>query len=216
MQINSNTYQPNFKAIRIAHTQNFVKGMTTNIDILRITRDDEVFLENLKQISIKKLCPKLREDLQERWQKVLDYCVKISKLTCNKSYVAITDNRPCCIMSTCKYQDSNKLFLDGICAIPNADGKKTNLGGQTLLYQLFLDAISDKTKGVELEAIHNGPVDVVKKYQELGFTTNNSSEDYTNMTCNKFKVEEQLKKFASQIDYTPVEEEYIKLEDIIN
>ena len=76
-------------------------------------------------------------------------------------------------------------------------------------------ASKQKNKGIYLEAIHNGPIDVVKKYQGLGFVKHGESERYTEMSCNKFKVQEQLQNFAKQISYFP-EEKNIKLDDVIN
>lgn len=214
MKINQYSQNPNFKAIKIAQTQNCVRENITNIDIFKLTKEDNSFLEKLKETSIKKLCPNLKEDIQERWQKVLNYCLEVSKRIYNTTYVAVSENNVCGIMVIDK--DYRKhVILDGICAIPNKNGEKTNLAGQTLLYQLFKSS-SKEDKGIQLDAIHNGPVDVVKKYKNLGFIINSETANYTEMSCNKHKVREQLNNFEKQINYTPIQEEHVNLEQLIN
>ena len=42
---------PNFKAIKIAQTQNCVRENITNIDIFKLTKEDNSFLEKLKETS---------------------------------------------------------------------------------------------------------------------------------------------------------------------
>ena len=92
MKINQYSQNPNFKAIKIAQTQNCVRGNITNIDIFKLTKEDNSFLEKLKETSIKKLCPNLKEDIQERWQKVLNYCLEVTKRIYNTTYVAVSEN----------------------------------------------------------------------------------------------------------------------------
>ena len=214
MQVNQYSHTPNFRAIKIAQTKNYVRGEITNIDIFKLTKEDSSLYEKLKEISRKKLFPSLEKDIQERWQKVFNYCIETMKEHCNTVYLALSENNPCGIMVIDKDCKKN-IFLHGISAVPRKDGKKTNLAGQTLLYQLFKTG-SQESKGIKLEAIHNGPVDVVKKYQDLGFTINSESSNYTEMSCNKYKVEEQLKKFAKQIEYNSSNEEHVNLENLFN
>ena len=56
----NNNINPQFKAIRVATTQNIVNKKLTNIDLYKIQQNDEKFLLKLKKkISIKKSFPNL-------------------------------------------------------------------------------------------------------------------------------------------------------------
>ena len=67
-----------------------------------------------------------------------------------------------------------------------------------------------------LNAIHNGPVDVVKKYKSLGFTEITANDGYTAMACNKFKVTEQINNFKRNIEYEEIEPEQVNLEEYLD
>lgn len=216
MQVYNNTnYSLNFKATKVATTYNYVRG-NTSIDVFRLSTEDKKFLDKLlEKISIKNLCPKLSESVQSRWQKVFDYCIQEAKENLSQSYIAITNGKPCGILT---YRDDGMRnnFLSGVCSIPNPNGKKTPLAGHTLLYQIFKDSSEQSPqRGIVLEAIHNGPVDVVKKYEDIGFTQIAEIEDYTVMSCNKFKVTNELKNFEKQIEYESVEPEKVNLESLL-
>lgn len=217
MQISNQYYiTPNFKATKIATAYNYARGNTA-IDIFKLSKRDITFLEKLSQkISIKELCPKLMRDVQERWQRVFDYCIQEAKEADNLTYIAVSEGVPCGIL-TYHEESSKNNFLDGISAIPSIYGKKTPLAGDTLLYQLYRDSsLGSSRKGIVLEAVHNGPVDVVKKYEEIGFTPITADENYTKMACNKFKVTEQINNFKRNIDYEEIEPEQVNLEEYID
>ena len=171
MQISNNIQHPTlFKATKIASTYNYVRG-TTCIDIFKLSSEDKNFLHKLSErILIKNLCPKLKASFQERWQKVFDYCIQEAKEKENQTYIAISNYTPCASL-TYSNDGSKNNYLNGVCSIPNPKGKKVPLAGQTLIYQLFLDSYKElDKKGIVLEAIHNGPVNVVQKYEKMGFT----------------------------------------------
>ena len=143
-----------------------------------------------------------------------DYCIQEAKESFNDTFVAVSNSRLCGILTLFKDAGKNVDFI-GISSIPSKSGEKINLAGQTILYQLFKEA-ENINKWISLKAIHNGPVDVVKKYKELGFTQISASEKYTDMSCNRFKVKEQLAKFRGQISYKSVPEEKVNLEHFLD
>ena len=212
---NNKNFSPQFKAIKVANTLNKIKGVTTEIEIYQLTKEDKNFLQKLEnRISIKKLCPNLKDEIQQRWQQVFNYCIQEAKESFNKTFITISDGIPCGILTLFEDCGKNLEFL-GISSIPNQFGKKVNFGGQTLLYQLFKEA-EKEGKGIQLQAIHNGPVDVVKKYKDLGFITIGASEKYTDMECNRYKVKEQLNKFKELIVYSPKKGEKTNLEQFLD
>ena len=213
---NSTNYNlTNFKATRVATTQNFLRGVTTEIELYRLGKEDRRFLQEwLKRVDFKKLCPNLSKTLQERWQKVFNYCINQAEDINHTSYIAVSDEKPCGILT---FVENMTYFLDGICAVPNKYGKKTNLVGKTLFYQIFKDAQESRAKGIDLKAINDGPFDVVEKYEALGFKKEYCpTDEYTKMHCNKHKIATQLHELPFDIDYTETEPEKVNLNSFLN
>ena len=98
---NSTNYNlTSFKATKVARTQNFLHGVTTEIELYKLGREDKRFLQEwLKKVDFKKLCPKLSKTMQERWQKVFNYCVNQAEDSIHTSYIAISENKPCGIIT---------------------------------------------------------------------------------------------------------------------
>ena len=208
---NSTSYNlTSFKATKVATTQNFLRGVTTEIELYKLGREDKRFLQEwLKKVDFKKLCPNLSETLQKRWQKVFNYCISQAEDFDHTSYVAVSENKPCGILT---FVEDATYFLDGICAVPNELGKKANLVGKTLFYQVFKDANKDDAKGIDLKAINDGPFDVVEKYEKLGFKREHCpTDEYTKMHCNKHKIATQLHELPFEIDYIEAEPEKVNL-----
>lgn len=217
MKINNSTnyYNQSFKAVRVANTQNFLHGVGTDIELYKLGREDKRFLQEwLKKVDFKKLCPKLSQVLQERWQKVFAYCVAMAQDFDHTSYVAVSDNKPCGILTFIK---DRSFYLDGICAVPTEVGQKVNLTGKTLFYQIFKDAQEDDAKEIVLKAINDGPFDVVDKYEKLGFKREYSADDeYTVMHCNKHKIATQLRELPFEIDYYEADTEKVNLNEFLD
>ena len=90
--------------------------------------------------------------------------------------------------------ENNEINLEGICSIPKRNGKKVPLVGKTFFYFLFKMAKEENLSGIRLNAVKDGPFEIVPKYEELGFKVcRGKDEEYTYMFCNKHKVLEQLK-----------------------
>lgn len=215
MNINpiTNNFSPNFKAIKVANTINNKTG--GEIQIYKLGREDINFLQKiLSTIKIKDRCEKLTEILQERWQNILNYCISNAGRYGNTTYAAINDDKLCCLMTYSK--DGNSLFLDAISAIPNKNGKRIPFAGQVLFSQLFKDALVQKAKSIKLDAVQDGPIDVISKYEKLGFKKDPTTPIYSAMVCNKYKIEEQLKKLSSTINYIESTSEKVNLEDTIH
>lgn len=209
--MNTISNYPSFKAVKIANTQNCVGKLRTNIEIYKLELEDRKFLQKLaEKTDYKKLCPKLSEVLQERWQKVFNYCIMKAFNLENTTYVAFHDNKPCGILTYC--DDGSSLYLDGICRIPDKNEKKIPFVGQTLFLQIFKDAEKKQSKEIKLDAIQDGPFNVVEKYEALGFKKDPTTFPYTEMVCKKYKIKEQLKELPFTISYKNASQERINLE----
>ncbi len=203
MKINpiNNTVSPNFKAVKVAQTKNILIDSAPVIDLYKLHKSDRPFLKKLsEQVKYKKLMPYLSESLQKRWQKIFDYCITKAFLQDNNSYVAVSNNKVCGIM-TYQYDNKNILNLDGICSIPIDTNKKVKQLRRAMFYQLFKDAQASDARGIKLEAVIDGPFDVVSMYEDLGFKQNMNSSKYVSMTCNKHKILYQLKELPFFVDY---------------
>ena len=125
--------KPQFKATKVATAYNYVRGNTV-IDIFKLSDKDAGFIKKLsKKVSIKDLCPKIKQSFQERWQKVFDYCLQEAIGSENNTYVAFSEGAPCAILTYHEINSRNN-FLDGVSAIPDSSGEKTPLAGNTLIY----------------------------------------------------------------------------------
>ena len=217
MQINNSPKRDiNFKAVKVATAKNTLGKITTDIEIYKLQKEDRSFLENLKKkTSIKKMYPKLDSLAQARWQHIFEYCINNildSFGNRNTAYLAVKNKKPCGIMT---YTDKgSELYLDGICSIPIEENKKVSLVGKTLFLQFFKDLEKSKAKKATLSAVNDGPFNVVKKYQELGFVKDMTTHPYSLMVCNKYKAKEQQSKLSKVIDYTNSPTCKINLEDI--
>ena len=201
LSTNTNT---NFKAIKIATLKNRVMENNANIDIYQIRSEDFGFIQKMNsKINFKKLCTNLTKDMQERWERVFLYCTSKAMKFGNITYLALSENKPCGILT---YFHDREFYLDGICAIPNKEGQKTHLAGKGLFYQLFKDAEEADVRGIKLDAITDGPFNVIKKYENLGFKnlgykTSENDTLYAEMSCNKHKIKAQLKELPFEIEY---------------
>lgn len=202
--VNLQQNNPEFKAIKVASLKNRVLENASNIDIYQIRSEDYGYIQTLsRKINYKTLCPQLAKDLQERWQKIFQYCISKVQDFGNISYLAVQDRKPCGILT---YYNDREFQLDGICSIPNKDGQKIHLSGKSLLYKLFKDAESNDVKGIKLDAVTDGPYNVIDKYEKLGFKPlgyemSDENTLYLKMYCNKHKIKAQLHEFPYEIEY---------------
>lgn len=193
----------NFKARQTAVTKNMFKSVATRIDLYELGANDKKFLEKLKSsVDFDKNLAQIPEFDRKRWQKVFNYTIESAKNPDNCAFVAISSSKPCGIISF--WEDAKSLYLDAICDIPQNNGRRINFTGSTLFYQLFKIAEKLKVKCINLAAVIDGPFDVISKYKEKGFKETGSEGEYITMTCNKYKIKEQLEKLSSEIQYKPV------------
>ena len=203
--INNNNSNTHFKALKVATTRTFAHNSPIDIDLYRLRKEDQKFIETLPQkIDFKKLFPKIEPKFQQRWKEVFNYALNKAELRDSISYAAVHDGKLCGIITY--HNDMPPLYLDGICTIPTEKNKKVPFCGQTLMYQLFKDAKFLKSKEIFLDAITDGPFDVVKLYERLGFRKDYSDGrfGYVPMSCTAQKIQEQLKNFSKYIEYTGV------------
>ncbi|MBE7711495.1 MAG: hypothetical protein E7Z92_05075 [Cyanobacteria bacterium SIG31] len=206
MNISSNrTLAPNFKAYRVAQIKNYLSNKEAYIDLYELAPHSVIDREFINKISEKsrfdftKLCPRLSTFEQERWRKVFDYCIDRVSNCADKALVAISNNRFCGIMT---FNGEKNVNLSGICSIPDEFGKKVPQTGKSLFYYLFKHVKESGAKNIELEAVENGPFNVVKKYEELGFKKQlGEYSGYTKMVSNKYNTDLQLKSLAKELDY---------------
>lgn len=198
------SYTPNFRAIKIASTKNFVNNLTIPIDIYKINpKTDNIFLKNWqKKVDFKKLFPQMPEFDSSRIKRIFDYTINSAAGIDYTTYVAISNNKPCGIISYIQSNQGNT-FIDGLCSIPIEINKKVRKTGSTLLLQTFKDASKNNSKEIVLDAVNNGPFNIIRKYEAFGFKKYSISNDYTNMRCNKYKREEQIRQFERDIEYIP-------------
>lgn len=211
----TNNNSLNFQAYKVANIKASAKNrLVSDFDIFQLERSDRVFLDKLQaKTKYKNLFPKLTDFLQRRWQKVFDYCIACAHDPDNRTYVAMQNGKPCSIMT---YTPESPYFLEGICSIPNEPNKKVPFAGSALLYQLFKDAVENNASGISLEAVTNGPYDVISKYESVGFTQEKDVDSRIKMNCRKYKVKEQLKEFQFQMEYTPLKSEHVSLEEYLD
>lgn len=204
MQINNQyNYNLNFTGYKVANIKRCVGNNITSIDIYKLCSEDKSFIEKLlKKIDYKKLCPQLKEIEQKRWQKIFNYCIEQFKEIESKTYLAVSDSKPCGILT---FSGNKDLHLDGICSIPYQEGKKVPFVGKSLFLQLFKTANESQTKSIKLEAVTDGPYDVIKKYKDLGFKQNGCSTiGYVEMSSNKYNIAKQETTLSREFEYTRI------------
>ena len=206
MQIQNNrqNFTPQFKALHIANAG--------NLSLYRIAdAADKKFIKGLPdRIKIKELMPNLSKQGSDRWQEMLEYAVDNAQYPENITYLETHNNKPCGIIT---FRTENRTtFLDCICTFPTIIGEKVKLAGKTLFYQMFKDIQDIRNAKIELEAITNGPFNVVKKYEELGFKkTSRVLPTKIVMETNSAKIKDTFRKLSELINYEQIKPEKINL-----
>lgn len=213
--INNTNKTQNFKAIKIANIKTGINNNISSIDLYQLRREDYGFIQKLaKKINFENTENKISEYYKNRWQKVFKYCIETAFDHFNITYIAISQNKPCGIMT---FSNKHSIFLDGICAIPNEQGEKVPFTGKSLLFELFKVANETSAKSINLNAVPDGTFNPVRKYEELGFKRNATQEnEYIAMECNKYKIQEQLKTLSKDIEYSPYNCEKTQLDQFID
>lgn len=208
MQISNQNYVPQFGAIHIANA-----GKLKLYKIL--DNSDKNYLSILaNEIETRELMPNLSKTDTDRWDEMLQYAVNHAYNKDNITYLETYNDKPCGIITF--RLGKNLSILDCITTFPVEIGKKVQLAGKTLFYQVFKDFLGAKSKKLELEAITNGPFDTIKKYEELGLKkTSKVYPTKTVMDTNATKIKETLKKLDSIIDYEEIEPQKVNLLDIM-
>lgn len=219
MKINSLTNSPNFCAIKVAKTK-ILECEPLSFDVYELYRGDRYFLQNfISNYDMQKMYPSLPSFENERWWHILKYCVTRAFSDENSSFLATYNNKPCGIM-TFNQDEHNVINLEGMSSIPTEVDKKTPFVGKALFYQLFKYANEKDVKGISLNAVLDGPFDIINKYLNLGFkegkVLTNRGHEYLNMFCNKHKIAEQLKELPFHIGYQEItENKHVNLNKIL-
>lgn len=206
---NRQNFTPNFKALHIADAGNLSLYKITDLS-------DKKYLKTLTdKIKLSELMPNLKKQEAERWNEMLEYAVDNTQYPENITYLETHNNRPCGIIT---FRTENKTtFLDCICTFPTIVGEKVALAGKTLFYQMFKDIQDIRNPRIELEAITNGPFNVVRKYEELGFKkTSRVFPTKVVMEINSSKIKETLRRLTELVDYKPVTPEKVNLSQTLD
>lgn len=207
--------QPNFTAIHIANTKNFVKNIGTEIQLYALSQKyDKNFLKTF-DVDMESLMPGLAKYNYQRWHEMLEVAKDNALKTDRMSFLAVSQNKPCGIIA---FQPGKKTFLlDCICTWPIEYAKKVNFAGTTLFNQLFRTFDSQKANKIKLEAITNGPFDTVTKYKKLGFRPISSYDHKVLMETNEQRIKQQLDFLENTIEYNPItNSENINISKIIS
>ena len=203
MQLQTQQYNPHFKALHIANCG--------NLKIYKITdKNDFKFLKNLpERIHTKELMRNLTKDKSSRWDEMLQYAIDNSQKSGNITYLETYNNIPCGIITFTP--DKNIFKLDCICTWPVEIGKKVKLAGQTLFYQLFKDFQQLHGKKIKLEAITDGPYDTVSKYQQLSFIPTKMHPRKVEMETTAPKLKPIINSLNKLLDYEEITPQNVKL-----
>lgn len=208
MQIShSNQYSPQFKALHIANVG--------DLKLYKITdQADKNFLNKLaKEIKTQNLMPNINQAKTNKWDEILKYAVECAQFPDSVTYIETLNNKPCGIISFTLEKGIST--LDAICTWPIEIGKKVHLAGKALFYQLFKDFQEFKGDKLYLDAIIDGPYNVVKKYEELGFeNTKKMFQNEILMKTDSNIIKEMLKKLSSIIDYKQVDPKNVNLREL--
>lgn len=203
MEIKTQRYNPQFKALHIANCG--------DLKLYKITdKADFKFLKNLPDnIHTKDLMPNLTKDEYSRWDEMLQYAVDNSQKSGNITYIETYNNKPCGIITFSP--DKNIFKLDCICTWPVEIGKKVKLAGQTLFYQLFKDFQQLNGKKLKLEAITNGPYDTISKYKKLSFIPTKTHPTKVEMETTAPKLKPIINSLTELLDYEEITPQSIRL-----
>lgn len=186
-----------------------------NLKICELTGPKDILFlkEFAKRTDFQKLMPGLSYREANRWHEMLEYAIGYANNPLNKTYLTISDNKLCGIITA--FQDKTT-FVDCICTIPIKVGQKVKLAGKTLFYQIFKDFIEYNGSRMELSAIVNGPYDTISKYNELGFKkTSDVSFTTVKMSANKYAIKDAMERLKKIIKYKSLPNIKINLNDTI-
>lgn len=197
VKINDNK-NTNFTARKIAVAQNVIQNKVTNIEIFELNhRYDDYFLKKLgKRVDFNKLFSKYTTEQKDRIQKIFKYCISEGQNPFKKALIAVNEGKICGIST---YYTDNNMYIDGLCSIPTKLNTKVNLVGKTFFYILFNKAQNDRIKSIDLDAVLDSPINLVKKYSELGFKDYGYQNGYERMRCHKHSIWEQIKLLGQEI-----------------
>ena len=128
----------------------------------------------------------------------------------------MVNNKPCGILTY--YGDETVSYLDCVCKIPQKNSEKIPLIGKTLILNFLKFADKEQSKKVALDAVKDGPIDVISIYEQLGFKKifRVCDNKYQPMEMHRFKLKESINKLEKIIDYTEeLAKEEINLLDLV-
>ena len=200
---NMQSLNVNFRANLIAKTSAIPKKGIGKFDIYELNSMDRNFIKRLgESVNFDKSMPNLSDFDKKRLQNIFDYGIESAQMPHFKTFLAINDNKPCSFMVI--ENNNNRIGLDCICNIPVSISKFAKGAGKSLLTHLFKYSEENNAKSIDLFAVTNGPFNVIEKYKKLGFLELGWSDKYIQMSCNKYKIKEQLKELLSQTCYKPI------------
>lgn len=198
---NQNNSQPSFNAIHIATAKNCIKNKNTTLKLFLIEESDKNYIENLNnKINLKKLMPEMPENFQEIWQKIL----KLATSDClSKNKIGIIEfcnNKPCGLIAYTK--NDKKYKVNTICTWPIEKNNKVPLAGQSLFKVMYNDFLKSNAFFIDLDAVTNGPFNVVSKYMKLGFKERGAENFISSMRATRERVDKANENLKTIIEIT--------------
>ena len=205
---------PNFKAHKIAHAKSSINGVTANFEIYRLQKRDRAFLRKLLEtISIRTLMPNISSQAAETWQNILQNGIFNAMSPLNRSFLAISENKPCGIITYRKGQTTNLIDL---CSIPIETNKKALLCGKTMILHFLQDIQKSHSKNIKLEAVKSSHGNPAALYESLGFETIDIGNRYIEMACSRDNINKQATKLKKNIQITKCKPEKTDLNNIVS
>ena len=202
---NFNNFTPQFGALHVASSG--------NLNLYRLNDSaDFKFIKSLQEkVDLESLMPGLTKDKYSRWKEMIEYAKDNALKPENVTYVETCDNKICGIIT---YTPDKTTKLDCICTWPVEKNQKVACGGKLLFLQLFKDFAEYKGTRIKLDAITNGPFDVIKKYMQLGFQrTTEEHPTKVKMEINKYKINEVMNYLQNLLHYTTEQPSKINLQN---
>lgn len=190
-----------FKAIPVAKTLASIDGAASEIKILKLTKDDFPFIEELKnKIKIKELLP--NEPKADVYQKTLDGTFRsILESKDRDAFIAVNGSSPCGLLTARDGYDNMSLLY--IVSLPvNFNERIANTGKSLMRHFLALFEKSENGTGVVYPEMKN--IEKLEPYyKKFGF--NSSLVSSWRMILPKKELSKSIKTLEKELSYKKID-----------
>ena len=174
---NKKYQSPNFQGIHYATVKLKDIKNSSDIFIYKLERSDQNFLQKLlKKLNLNKLAPEIKDpEQQTSWKELIEKAIDTINYPKAKVYLAVSEKRPCGILSELNYFDSgintNTKYINYFATWPDKPNHNVKCAGKSLLRTVFDNAENDGL-GISLKTCPTGPKgnrDGGKFYEDFGF-----------------------------------------------